>query len=81
MMALTWLSWTNNYQKLFWETIWFQEILHNCFGDLLLMLPEPKELCLCVIKHKGDAKLNLSFFVMIKCTSVYVLYVPSCMCY
>lgn len=68
-MALTWLSWANNsnpYPKLFWETTWFQEIPHNSFGGLLLMLPEPKEICLCVVKHKADANFNVSFLVTIK---------------
>lgn len=45
------------------------------------MLPEPKKICLSVVKHKGDAKFNASFLVMIKWTSMYVLYVPSYMYY
>lgn len=68
-MALTWLSWANNsnpYPKLFWKAAWFQEIPHNTFGGLLLMRPEPKEIRLCVVENKGDAKFNASFLVMIK---------------
>lgn len=30
------------------------------------MVPEPKEMYLCVMKPRADAKLNASFLVMIK---------------
>lgn len=64
-MALTWLSWANNsnlYPKLLWEATCFQEIPHNSSGGVLLMRPEPNEICLCVMKHKGDAKFKCIIF-------------------
>lgn len=37
------------------------------------MLPEPKEICLCVMKHKVDANFNVLFLVTIS--------EHQCMCY
>lgn len=83
-MALTWLPWANDsnpYPKLFWEASWSKGIPHTTVGALLLVLSEPKMICLCIVKCGVGADFNMSFSVTIKRTSVYVVYVPPYRCY